>query len=210
MQIPEDWRRRRKVKLNTEEKADHAISVHDYPELDLDENEYIVIDLERTKLFPFLMHAAAIIGYIFFALIAYFDMSGWLGASGGFFSVIGLLATFVLAMVCYAALWIYNRNRMIVSNQRIFNKIQSSLFMYKVRSIELDYIEDVSYSQYGIFANIFDYGSIWFSTVGSERNTYKITFVNSPEKQTKILKKAIHDVDSSEVIKIRKARESKN
>lgn len=95
---------------------------------------------------------------------------------------------------------------MIVSNQRIFSKIQQSLFSFRMQSIELEHIEDISYSQIGILANLFDYGSIRFSTVGNE-HTYELTFVDSPESQIKIIKKAVHDVDEGEATKF-KAKEA--
>jgi predicted membrane protein len=194
---------RKNPELTTEEKADHAISVYDYPDLDLDENEYILIDVERTKLLPILAHAVAILGYLFFATIAFFDMSGLFGMSSqGLFSLVCLLVTALLAIICYAAVWIYNRNKMIVSNQRIFNKVQQALFSFRMQSIELEHIEDISYAQVGIRANLFDYGSIRFSTVGNE-HTYELTFVDNPKSQINIIKKAVHDVDEGEATKFR-------
>jgi hypothetical protein len=198
-----DSGRRKNAKLSVEEKADHAISVHDYPRLDLDENEYILIDVERARLFPTLAHVIAIIGYIVFTVIAFVDMNGYLGQPGsGMFSVICLLMTMLLAVICYVSVWVYNRNRMIVSNQRIFNEIQQTLFSYRMQSIELEHIEDLSYSQVGIWANFFNYGSIRFSTVGNE-HTYELTFVDNPEHQIKIIKKAVHDVDEGEATKFK-------
>jgi uncharacterized membrane protein YhdT len=204
-----DSGRRKNAKLTVEEKADHAISVHDYPKLDLDENEYILIDVQRANLVPVLAHIVAIAGYVVFAVIAFLDMNGQFGMTGsGLFSVTCFLMTFLLAVICYAVVWIYNRNHMIVSNQRIFSEIQQTLFSYRMQSIELEHIEDISYSQVGIWANFFDYGSIRFSTVGNE-HTYELTFVASPENQIKIIKKAVHDVDEGEATKF-KAKESGN
>ncbi|MDR3125688.1 MAG: hypothetical protein LBU20_01265 [Candidatus Nomurabacteria bacterium] len=202
MKRPDSGRRKR-VKLTVEEKADHAISVHDYPELDLNENEYVLIDVERTKLLPVVAHVTAGVGYVFFTIVAFLDMSGQFGVSdNGSFSIICLLATILLAVICYTAVWVYNRNRMIVSNQRIFSEIQQALFSFYMQSIELEHVEDISYSQVGILANFFDYGSIRFSTIGNE-HTYELTFVNQPESQIKIIKKAVHDVDEGEATKFK-------
>jgi hypothetical protein len=198
-----DSGRRKNVELTVEEKADHAISVHDYPRLDLDENEYILIDVERTRLFPGLAHTIAIVGYVVFTVVAFIDIGGYPSPSNyGLFSMISLLMTVLLAAVCYASVWVYNRNRMIVSNQRIFSEIQQTLFSYRMQSIELEHIEDISYSKQGIFANFFDYGSIRFSTVGNE-HTYELTFVSRPEQQIKIIKKAVHEVDEGEATKFK-------
>jgi hypothetical protein len=198
-----DSRRRKDAKLSVKEKADHAISVHDYPKLDLDENEYVLIDVARTRLIPTIAHIIAIAGYVVFTVIAYIDMSGFPDPSNrGLFSVICLLMTVLLAIICYVSVWVYRRNRMIVSNQRIFSEIQQTLFSYRMQSIELEHIEDLSYSQVGIWANFFDYGSIRFSTVGNE-HTYELAFVDSPERQIKIIKKAVHDVDEGEATKFK-------
>jgi hypothetical protein len=194
---------RKNPELTTKEKADHAISVYDYPDLDLDENEYILIDVERTNLLPILAHTVAILGYLFFATIAFFDMTGYFGMSSqGLFSLVCLLITILLAVICYTAIWVYNRNRMIVSNQRIFNKVQQTPFSFRMQSIELEHIEDISYSQIGILASLLGYGSIRFSTVGNE-HTYELTFVDNPISQINIIKKAVHNVDEGEATRFK-------
>jgi hypothetical protein len=196
-----DSGRRKHSKLSVLEKADHAISVHDYPELDLDKNEYVLIDVDRTKLLPILTYIAAGSSYIICTVIAFLDMNGQLGTpNGGLFSILCLFITIVVTLVGCMGVWIYKCNQMIVSNQRIFSKMQESWFSFRMQSIELEHIEDISYSQSGIMANLFDYGSIRFSTVGNE-HTYELTFVNKPEDQIKIIKKAVHDVDEGEATK---------
>jgi hypothetical protein len=190
---------KKRRQLTVREKADHAISVHDYPDFDLDENEYVLIDVDRTKLIPFLAHGAAILIYIIFTAIAFLDMHGFIEIGNtGLFSLACLLVTIILAAICYGVVWVYHRNQIVVSNMRIFCKIQSSLFAYRMQSIELENIEDVSYSQNGILANVLGYGSIRFSTIGNE-NTYELTFVSDPKNQIKIIKNAVHDINNGGV-----------
>jgi hypothetical protein len=200
MKRPDSWRRK-SSKINVHEKADHAISVHDYPELDLSENEYVLIDVDRTKLVPILVGVVLGATYLFCAALAFAEMNGWISLSNnGMLSILGLLIMISLSLICYLTIWIYYRNRMIVTNQRIFSKVQQTLFSFRMQSIELEHIEDISYSQVGILANLFGYGSIRFSTIGNE-HTYELTLVDKPESQIKIIKKAVHDVDEGEATK---------
>lgn len=187
------------IKLDISEEASHAISVHDYPDLELDENEYVVIDVERSKILPVSMHMLAILSYIFFSVIAFLDMNLIIETFFvGFYSGISFLTTILLAIVCYVTVWIYNRNKMIVSNLRIFSKTQSSLFSHRTQSIELEHIEDLSYSQTGILANLFDYGTIRFSTVGNQY-TYELKYISNPKKQTSIIEKDVHNLEASKI-----------
>ena len=58
--------------------------------------------------------------------------------------------------------------------------ISNSLFDTKRQTIDLGWIEDVSYHQKGFFASTIGYGSVRLSTIGDETTYY---FVYSPDPQ---------------------------
>ena len=75
---------------------------------------------------------------------------------------------------------VYRANCLIVTTERVVQIISNSLFDTKRQTIDLGWIEDVSYHQKGFFASTIGYGSVRLSTIGDETTYY---FVYSPDPQ---------------------------
>lgn len=75
---------------------------------------------------------------------------------------------------------VYRANYLIVTTERVVQVISNSLFDTKRQTIDLGWIEDVSYHQKGFFASTIGYGSVRLSTIGDESTYY---FVFAPEPQ---------------------------
>ena len=56
----------------------------------------------------------------------------------------------------------------------------------KKQVINLESIEDISYSREGILQHLFDYGTVKLSTVGDE-STYTFPFSPNPDKKAEFL-----------------------
>lgn len=92
--------------------------------------------------------------------------------------IIGLIALTV-AMFAVIFTRVYKANRMIITTERVIQFISNGLFDLKKQTIDLSWIEDVSYHQKGFFATVVDYGSLRLSTIGDE-STYYFIFTPSP------------------------------
>ncbi len=90
----------------------------------------------------------------------------------------------------YISTMIYRANRMIVTTEKLIQYMSNGLFDVKKQTIDLGWIEDVSYHKTGIAATIFDYGSIRMSTIGDE-STYYLKFTLNPEQTTSQLNELI-------------------
>ena len=193
----------KKSSLSPAEQADHDRSVHDYPWLDLEDDEYVVIDVERTKVGRFFIWFCSIGIAVLLTAVSLTALLTEIMVGGEIIAILCLFCALISFVIGVILNWIYGRNKLVVSNQRVFGFVQPILFSYRVQSLELEHVEDVSFDQSGILPMIFNYGSIRMSTVGDE-HTYKLTFVDNPAEQIKLVKKVVNAVDEQEPTKYRK------
>lgn len=91
----------------------------------------------------------------------------------------GLMVLWVMLTVSVAAVaffkWFFNVN--IVTNERIVDIDFDKLFDHRVSEAQLEKIEDVSHSTVGMWAIIFDFGSVYVQTAAEQR---EFEFVRIP------------------------------
>jgi hypothetical protein len=192
-------------KLTPAEQADHARSVHDYPDLDLSDDEYVVIDVERHGIAYFYIWFVAVSVAAIFMVGPYFIASletSMFKINSGMLLLAGFAAA-ALALLCGAiAQWVLKQNYLIVSNQRVFVRYQGTPFAHRTQVIEMENIEDISHSQHTILQMVFGYGTIRLSTVGEE-NTYMFPYARDPAAQMKVINRVVQDVDEGEATRYR-------
>lgn len=181
--------------LTPAEQADHDRSVHDYPDLNLGDQEYVVIDVERSFCGILAIWLGALLTFGVFIALAFIIYSLPNIPNREYFAL-GLLAfsaafSFVFALV---ATKVYTGNTFIVTNERVFARIQTTPFSVRSQNVELEHIEDCSFAQNSPLQVIFNYGSIRLSTVGDEQ-TYTFNFVANPKEQFKVVNKVVQQVD---------------
>ena len=186
-----------KWSLSPAEQADHDRSVHDYPWLDLEDDEYVVIDIVRTKIGRFFIWFCSIGAAVLLIVISMVAIFTQKMIGGEIMAILCIFCAVISVVIGIFMNWIYGRNLLIVTNQRVFGRIQVSLLSYRLQSVEIEHVEDVSFDKSGILPMMFNYGSIRLSTVGDE-HTYKLTFVENPAEQIKIVKKVVNAVDEQE------------
>ena len=189
-------------------KLRHARSKKDFPDISLEENEYVVLKIKRSGVIPILVWTGVILATIFF--ISLHIMISNLGTgtfamdsnSQGFF---GLIITVVFSVILISALIsmnVYSNNKLFVTNKRIIQKTQSSLFSSSTNVIDLISIEDVSFKQSGLFEHITRVGTLRMSTVGDE-TTYTFKYVDSPVDELETITHLDHDEKQEKEVKIR-------
>lgn len=186
-----------KVSLpDTEQK--HGESVASYPDLNIGPNEYVVIDVERSIFGLVLIWI--VVCSAFLAFITATVLVSQLVVSSPYVLLIG----FSLAVTCFLggliATYVYNQNYFIVTNERVIANVQVSPFSRMNQNVELEHIEDCSYSQSGVVQTLLNYGSIRLSTVGDE-HTYRFNFVRNPGEQFQIVNRVVQAVDEGEPTK---------
>ena len=182
----------------------HAESKRRYPQVSIDDDEYVVISVKRHFIGVF---GIILMGMISFILVASIwitisFMPNNLNIAQAVKNNVSLGAVAILALIVmssYIGLIIYRRNQFIVTNERIVQKISMGLLDQRQQAINLEAIEDISYSQNGLMSNLFQYGTIRMSTVGDE-STYTFTWVPQPHNYTDFLGDVVEDARENQFI----------
>jgi len=175
----------------------HAESAQQYPFIQFLPDEYVVIDVARTSwgylknwlgAFLALLLLVAILVGLTIAKVLDAEMFFWLTAIGA----VALLLAFSGAAL---AMYIFKKNRFIITNERVFRRLQLTPFSYNDQNIELSRIEDCSFQQSGLVQEFLDYGTIVLETVGHEK-TYRFDFASNPKDQFQIINMMVEEAGS--------------
>ena len=181
-------------------KLHHTRSKKDFPELDLEEDEYVELSIQRSNYGLLAIWSLTAFASLILIIVAIttntrgasvMSSLGFNPAAIGslYFIFIILLGVIILCAVVFSR--VYKSNRMFVTNRRIFHYEAISLFAKSVNVIELNRIEDVSFRQNGVIDHIFHLGTIRLSTVGDE-TTYTFKFVDTPTDELKTIMHLVH------------------
>ncbi len=181
-------------------KLHHARSKKDFPELNLEEDEFVELDIRRSK-FGLLgiWSITALAGLVILMVSLTINLGGSttlrdLGFNPDATSYLYLILLILFGVVILCAFVVskvYSANRMFVTNRRIFHYESISLFAKSVNVIDLNRIEDVSFRQNNLLDHIFRLGTIRLSTVGEE-TTYTFKYVDTPTDELKTIMHLVH------------------
>lgn len=176
-------------------KLHHARSAKDFPELKLEENEFVELAITRSKLGVVLMWGAAAFGYLaLFIALLFLEVNTDTALNGFAKSYVYLIILVLFCIITVTALIgtkVYRSNRLYVTNKRLIHHQANSLFSKSVNVIELLSIEDVSFKQENIADHFLKLGTIRMSTVGDE-TTYVFKYVNTPKDELDTITHLVH------------------
>ena len=184
--------------ISDELKRKHEKSVQQYPNLNLSEGEYVILDIKRH---PIGMLIPAIVSIFLVVIIMIFVMFYPSIARDSILPImpsvtdifgVAMLLIGLVVLGGAVALWIYLQNQFFMTNESVIQEIQESLFSRREQTVSLGSIEDASFRQSGIIQTIFNYGTIRLSTEGEE-TTYRFHFVANPREQIAVINNAIED-----------------
>ena len=180
-------------------KLHHARSQKDFPGLNLEEGEYVELDIHRAPL-----GVGFIWGLAFLAIgILVIAVSMMIGNYGiirtanlnptavSYLYLIIFILFGVTILAAVIATRVYKSNRLVISNNRLFHYQALSLFSKSTNVIDLSSIEDVSYRQANIIDLLFHIGTIRLSTVGDE-TTYTFKYANIPKSELDSITHIVH------------------
>lgn len=84
------------------------------------------------------------------------------------------------------AVFLYVNNVIFVTSEKIAQVLYISLFNRKISQLSIGDVQDVTVTQKGIFAHIFNYGTLVVETAGEQQN-YTFTFVPDPYQNSKLI-----------------------
>lgn len=177
----------------------HARSAKDFPNIDLNEDEHVVLSMTRTKLglIGIWLFASVVIILLTMLLVVVANnptVSGFLDAVGSestkyLYILIGL-AYFIIILATIVSHIVYRDNKMYITNKRAIQQVRTSLFSGSTNIIDLQRIEDVSFHQKGFFDTVFNVGTLRMATVGEE-TTYTFTLLDTPHDEVALISKLV-------------------
>ncbi len=176
----------------------HARSKAEFPELPLEEGEYVELAIERSKIGLVMIWSGTIAVSLAVIIASFFIFdalaSGPLGIPSSavpYFYTIVVCMIIVLIVAGLIGTKIYKGNNLFITNKRVFQNTMTGLFVRTSNVIELSRIEDVSFHQNGFLDYLFRIGTIRMSTVGDE-TTYTFPFVDTPTDEVNLIAHLIH------------------
>lgn len=92
--------------------------------------------------------------------------------------VVALGAALLLLVVLILSSFVYRQSKFTLTNKKIVQIMQKSIYERKISHLSLANIEDVTSEQRGVFANMFNFGTIKVETAGEQAN---FSFVLCPD-----------------------------
>ena len=179
-------------------KLHHARSTKDFPELRLEENEFVELAIQRSKLGLIFIWGIAAIGYIallvaiiFLEFSATANSNNLNGFAKSYLYLIIIILFGIITIAAFVGSKVYRENRLYVTNKRLIYHQANTLFSKSVNVIELLSIEDVSFKQENIGDHLFKLGTIRMSTIGDE-TAYVFKFVNTPDDELDMITHLVH------------------
>ena len=188
--------------MNTElAKIQHERSAKDFPEIDLDPDEHVVLFIKRSSIG--IIAIWAMVGLCAILLSIILIIVAQTNSLDNTLLVINDSTRHYLRLVIVALYGvmvvggiigqtIYSSNNMYITNHRAIQKARRSLFTNSTNIIELKNIEDVSFRQNTLLEHIFKIGTLRMSTVGDE-TTYSFNFLDTPRDEVQTISHLVRE-----------------
>ena len=166
----------------------HSQSVTQYPKLNLSEREHVLKFILRHPIgkITIWFEMGLLILVVLVALVwygsDYSSLSARISHIPNMATVDALAALLILlfASIALIASYIYNGNRIYLTNESIIQHVQRGLFNTTNEQLNLVKIEDVAVVQNGILPRLLHYGTLQVNTLDS-RDPHILTMVRDPQ-----------------------------
>ncbi len=91
----------------------------------------------------------------------------------------GFLFMVLLIFLFFSVIWIWRRNKLVITNEHIVDIDQTGLFNRRVSALRLEEIQDISAKILGPSQTIFQYGTLTVQTAG-ERKNFIMDYIYDP------------------------------
>jgi uncharacterized membrane protein YdbT with pleckstrin-like domain len=166
--------------------------------IEFDDNEELHREVRKDPFGLFMIYfLGALITLVLFAIFilgaSMFDFNSVISGSGvdgssarSVMVAVGFFLVVLSVIVTAIAAFLYKNNIVLITSEKIAQMLYISLFNRKISQLSIADVQDVTVKQQGIFAHIFDYGTITIETAGEQSN-YTFTFTPEPYETAKAL-----------------------
>ncbi len=159
--------------------------------IEFDKDEVLITEIRKHPIGLFFIYLTGLSIVLLFALMLYvvgfsagfssaFDGAGISGDSArGVIALLGfvLIVGAVIVMTIQAILYV--NNVIFVTSEKIAQVLYLTLFNRKISQLSIGDVQDVTVTQKGILAHIFNYGTLVIETAGEQQN-YTFTYIPDP------------------------------
>lgn len=152
-----------------------------YPGQPRDEITKITIYKHFMSITPVLF-GMLLVALILIAAVVYLNNNTYIFeqyVGGGIVGLVGFLSLLFILLLILATIWIWRRNKIIITTNHIVDIDQIGLFNRTISTLHLDEIQDISAKVSGPLQTILKYGTIIVQTAG-ERENFVFDFVPRP------------------------------
>lgn len=190
-------------------KIRHDRSAKDFPDLRLEEDEYVEFAFRRANACLMLIIFGIGLGLIvvllaFLLVLIGQSMIDETGRNFLYIILSSLLAA--TAIIGLVALKVHNGNRLFITNKRAIQMVMDSPMVHSINIIDLSSIEDASFRQENIKQHLLRYGTLRLSTVGDE-TTYTFKYADISGAELKAITDLISEAKKRHKKKTKKAAE---
>lgn len=174
-------------------KIRHERSVKDFPNLKLEEDEYVEFAFSRAKVCLLLILGGTAGGLILILLAFLLTLlaQSMIDEMGRHFLFIILFALLAAAIIIgVIALRIYRGNKLFITNKHVIQMVMDTLVSDSINIIDLASVEDASFRQNSLLEKMFHYGTFRLSTIGDE-TTYTFKYSDIEPSELKAVTKLI-------------------
>lgn len=100
--------------------------------------------------------------------------------------LVGLLLLILEAVSMLIGVYLYRSNVVFITNQKIAQVLYQTIFNRKISQLNIGDVQDVTVTQKGLFAHLFNYGTLVIETAGEQQN-YTFTYVPDPYQSAKVI-----------------------
>lgn len=98
--------------------------------------------------------------------------------------ILTLVLVFFTAIVTLLGAFIYQSSVVLLTSEKIAQVLYRTIFDRKISQLSIGDVQDVTVSQKGVFARLFNYGTLVIETAGEQQN-YTFTFTPYPYQCSK-------------------------
>ena len=165
-----------------------------FKRIEFDENEELVTEIRKHPFGLFIIYLiGSIVSIALLAVtfvIAIFTNGDRLGTGFDLSSsqpvvlVLGGLLVLISVIMTIIGAYLYESNVMLVTSEKIAQFLYKTIFDRKISQLSIGDIQDVTVSQIGLFARLFNYGTLVIETAGEQQN-YTFTYTPNPYQASK-------------------------
>lgn len=160
--------------------------------IEFDDNEELLLEVRKHPFGLFVLLASGIaialvlVGATFIIASSSFVSDISLDNSRPFIAFLGFILAVVVMVATGIYVQLYRSDVVYVTNEKVAQVLYQTIFHRKVSQLNMGDVQDVTVSQRGVFAHIFNYGTLVIETAGEQQN-YTFSFVPEPHETAKVI-----------------------